>query len=50
MKLVTYLSGQPRLDRGGGRAQGVIDLSAIAPDMLSLIDGGSGGARSGARG
>jgi 2-keto-4-pentenoate hydratase/2-oxohepta-3-ene-1,7-dioic acid hydratase in catechol pathway len=39
MKLVTYLLGS-HVSIGAVEPQGVVDLSAIAPDMLSLIDGG----------
>lgn len=39
MKLVTYLWGS-RVSIGIVVPQGVVDLAAIAPDMLSLIDGG----------
>ena len=40
MKLATYeLDGRTTI--GAVTERGVIDLSAIAPDMLSLIDGGS---------
>jgi len=40
MKLVTYDAGQgPRL--GALAGGGIVELSGIAPDMLSLIDGGA---------
>jgi 2-keto-4-pentenoate hydratase/2-oxohepta-3-ene-1,7-dioic acid hydratase in catechol pathway len=42
MKLVTYLSGS-RVSIGAVDERGVIDLAAIAPDMLSLIAAGSVG-------
>jgi 2-keto-4-pentenoate hydratase/2-oxohepta-3-ene-1,7-dioic acid hydratase in catechol pathway len=40
MKLVTYLLGS-HVSIGAVVERGVIDLAAIAPDMLSLIDGGT---------
>ena len=39
MKLVTYLAGS-RISIGAVEPQGLVDLAAIAPDMLSLIEGG----------
>ncbi len=42
MKLVTYLLGS-RVSLGAVDERGVIDLSTIAPDMLSLIAAGSVG-------
>ncbi len=42
MKLVTYLSGS-QVSIGAVDERGVVDLSAIAPDMLSLIAAGSVG-------
>ncbi len=40
MKLVTYTVGH-QVSIGAVEPRGVIDLSAIAPDMLALIEGGS---------
>jgi 2-keto-4-pentenoate hydratase/2-oxohepta-3-ene-1,7-dioic acid hydratase in catechol pathway len=41
MHLVTYRNGsQTRI--GAIRADRIVDLSSVAPDMLSLIDGGTG--------
>ena len=42
MKLVTYLSGS-QASIGAVDERGVVDLSAIAPDMLGLIAAGSVG-------
>ena len=42
MKLVTYLLGS-HISVGSVDERGVIDLSAVAPDMLNLIAGGSVG-------
>ena len=39
MRLVTYVS-ENRLSIGAVEPRGVIDLAALAPDMLSLIEGG----------
>jgi 2-keto-4-pentenoate hydratase/2-oxohepta-3-ene-1,7-dioic acid hydratase in catechol pathway len=40
VKLITYLSND-RVSIGAVEERGVIDLSPIAPDLLSLIDGGA---------
>lgn len=40
MKLVTYRSRE-RISIGAWEPSGLIDLAAVAPDMLSLIDGGT---------
>ena len=42
MKLVTYQLND-RIKLGGWREDGIVDLSAVAPDMLTLIDMGAGG-------